>query len=77
MILQGVGLVGVVLMLVAYGLTISNRMDARATPALVMNLSGSLMVLASLWQDWNLPAAVIESAWAMIALAGLVRPRRA
>lgn len=66
------GLVGVVLMLVAYGLSIADRLDARSVPALCMNLTGAVLVLASLAQDFNLSAAVIEFAWALIALYGLV-----
>lgn len=67
------GLVGVALMLVAYGLTVADRLDVRSTPALLMNLSGAILVLLSLSQDFNLSAFVIEAAWAMIALTGLVR----
>lgn len=67
------GLVGVALMLVAYLLAVAGRLDARGAPALAMNLIGSCLVLLSLAQDFNLSAAVIEAAWALIALAGLLR----
>lgn len=67
------GLVGVVLMLVAYGLTVADRLDATGVPALALNLTGAVLVLLSLAQDFNLSAAVIEAAWALIALGGLLR----
>lgn len=68
-----IGLVGVVLMLIAYGLTIAGRLEAQAWPALTANFAGAAMVLLSLSHDFNLSAAVIESVWALIALAGLAR----
>ena len=70
---DAVGLVGVALMLAAYGLTVAGRLDVRAAPALAANLLGASLVLVSLGHDFNLSAAVIEAAWAVIALAGLVR----
>lgn len=70
---DAIGLAGVVFMLVAYGLTIAGRLDARGMVALAANFLGATMVLISLWHDFNLSAAVIEVAWAVIALAGLIR----
>lgn len=67
------GLVGVALMLAAYGATVAGRLDPQAWPALAANLVGATLVLVSLGHDFNLSAAVIEAAWAAIALAGLVR----
>ena len=68
-----VGLIGVALMLVAYGLTVAGRLDVQAWPALAANFVGAGLVLVSLGHDFNLSAAVIEGAWAAIALAGLLR----
>lgn len=72
-LLDAIGLVGVGLMLVAYGLTIARRLDPVRPPALLMNLVGSVAVLASLAGAFNLSAAVIETAWALIAAGGLAR----
>ena len=72
-LLDAVGMAGVLMMLVAYGATVSGRMDPLRPLALLLNLTGSLAVLVSLTRAFNWSAAVIESAWAVIAAAGLVR----
>ena len=72
-ILDAIGMVGVLLMLVAYALTVSGRLDPLRPTALTCNLVGALAVLASLTGAFNWSAVVIESAWALIAAAGLVR----
>ncbi|WP_174279772.1 CBU_0592 family membrane protein [Sphingomonas bacterium] len=71
--LDAIGLVGVAMMLVAYGLAIARRLDPVRPPALLLNLVGSLGVLVSLFGAFNWSAAVIESAWALIAAGGLLR----
>lgn len=72
-LLDAIGMAGVLLMLAAYAATVSGRMDPLRPAALVMNLAGSLAVLLSLTRAFNWSAVVIESAWAVIAAAGLVR----
>jgi hypothetical protein len=67
------GLVGVALILVAYGAVQLKLLDATRTSALVMNLAGSSLILLSLTRAFNLSAAIVEGAWALIALFGLVR----
>ena len=67
------GLIGVILLLFGYGLTVGGRLDARRPPALALNLVGASLILLSLWQDFNLSAAVMEGAWALVALLGLLR----
>ena len=75
------GLVGVLLILLAYAGGVSNQLDAKRAPALLMNLVGALLILFSLYFERNLAAIVMETAWAVVALAGLLRlminrPRR-
>jgi hypothetical protein len=41
------------------------------------NLVGALLILVSLYAEWNLPSAVIEAFWAAISLYGLWRWWRA
>ena len=67
------GLAGVAVMLVAYGAASLGRLDPVKAPALTMNLVGAVLVLYSLSHDFNLAAAVMETAWATVAVVGLIR----
>jgi hypothetical protein len=67
------GVVGVLMMLVAYALAQVGRMAVDRLPSLLMNLVGSLLVLLSLAFKFNLSAALMEGAWALVALFGLVK----
>ncbi|MBV9747210.1 MAG: hypothetical protein JO157_00195 [Acetobacteraceae bacterium] len=71
--LDAIGLLGVFTLLLAYGLTIAGRVDPLRPAALTMNLAGALGILVSLWGAFNLSALVIETAWALIAVTGLIR----
>ena len=75
-LLDVAGLAGVGALLVGYALTVTGRAAVDRPPALLINLAGSLLILASLRGAFNLSAAVIEIAWAGIALIGLVRHAR-
>ena len=67
------GVVGVLLILVAYAGATTNRLDATKAPALLLNLAGALLILLSLYFDFNLSAVLMEAAWALLAVIGLVR----
>jgi hypothetical protein len=41
-----------------------------------LNLAGAILLLISLWVNFNLAAFVLETAWAVIAVAGLVAALR-
>lgn len=70
------GVVGVLLILSAYAGATSGKLDARRAPALLLNLVGALLILLSLYFDFNLSAVLMEGAWAMVALIGLARLAR-
>ena len=72
-LLDAVGLVGVLAILVAYALTVAQRLDPLAPPALLLNLGGALGILVSLLGAFNLSAVVMEAAWALVAIIGLIR----
>ena len=76
--LDAIGLVGVLAILVAYAGTVAGRLDALRAPALLLNLFGAVAILVSLYGAFNLSAAVMEAAWALVAVFGLLRraPRR-
>ena len=67
------GLIGVVLILIAYAGAQLGRLEPRAAPALLLNLVGAGMVLLSLAFDFNLSAVIMESIWCLVAVYGLAR----
>jgi hypothetical protein len=67
------GLVGVLLILSAYALGQLGRLRIDAAPALLMNLGGATLVMVSLAFKFNLSAFLMEAAWALVALFGLVK----
>jgi hypothetical protein len=67
------GLVGVVLILVGYAAATMGRLHPKGAPSLAINFVGASLILLSLVRTFNLSAAIVEGAWAIIALIGLVR----
>ena len=70
---DALGVVGVLLILVAYAGAQVGRLEPRRAPALLMNLVGACLILSSLAYDFNLSAVLMEGAWALVALYGLAR----
>lgn len=68
-----VGLVGVVTVLTAYTLLQLQRLDPYGFAYSFMNLAASMMVLFSLYYEWNLPSFIIEVVWSVISIYGLYR----
>ncbi len=71
-----VGLIGVVMMVVAFFLLQTGKMSPQAPVYLWLNFIGALAVLVSLARFWNLSSFVIECFWAGISLYGLLRQGR-
>ena len=69
---EAAGIVGVLMTLMAYAAVQLHRLNAVGAPAQAMNFLGSSLILVSLSQHFNLSAALIEGAWALISLGGLV-----
>ena len=67
------GIVGVGLVLVAYAGIHFDWFDPKRAPALLMNLVGSALILASMREAFNLSAFLMEAAWAAMAAFGLVK----
>ena len=67
------GLVGVLMILFAYAGAQLGRMEPRNAPALLLNLAGAGLILWSLLYRFNLAAFLMEAAWALVALFGLIR----
>ena len=68
-----IGLIGVATILAGYAVATTGRLDPRGAPSLAVNFVGASLILLSLTQRFNLSAAIVEGAWALIALVGLVR----
>jgi hypothetical protein len=67
------GLGGVALILFAYAGAALGKVDPERPLSLVCNLLGASLILWSLLtQDFNLSATVMEAAWALVALVGLI-----
>jgi hypothetical protein len=67
------GLVGALLILGGYAGVQLKRLDPHGAPGLLMNLIGASLVMVSLVARFNLGAFLLEAAWALIALFGLIR----
>ena len=67
------GLVGAASILLAYAGVQFGRLNSHKAAALALNFVGAALVLVSLWFKPNLAAAILEGAWALIALWGLIR----
>jgi hypothetical protein len=67
------GLFGVALILIAYAAATLGRLHPKGAPSLAINFVGASLILLSLTRSFNLSAAIVEGAWAVIALVGLVR----
>jgi hypothetical protein len=67
------GLVGVALILAGYAAATMGGLHPKGAPSLAINFLGASLILLSLTRKFNLSAAIVEAAWALIALFGLVR----
>ena len=67
------GLAGVAMILGAYAAAQLCWLDPVRAPALLLNFVGAGLVLVSLTHAFNLSAMIMEAAWALIALGGLLR----
>jgi hypothetical protein len=67
------GFVGAAIIVVAYFAMQQRWLDALDWRFPAANVLGSLLILVSLWFEWNFPSVVIEVFWALISLLGLIR----
>ena len=67
------GVVGVLMILVAYAGAQLHRMDPAGLAGLLMNFAGACLIMASLTRAFNLSAFLMEGTWAAVSLFGLVR----
>ena len=72
-----VGNIGVALILLAYLMLLTGRIEAPSIRYSVVNAVGAGLIVASLTVDFNLSAFIVEAAWATISLYGIARALRA
>jgi hypothetical protein len=71
-----VGLIGVLIILIAYLLLSLGRWSAMSFKYQWINFLGAWLILYSLYFHWNLSSVVIEIAWIIISLVGIYRVSR-
>jgi hypothetical protein len=67
------GILGVFFVLLAYLLLQIGKMKATWICYSLLNTVGSLLILISLYFYWNLASGIIEIAWFIISLYGLLK----
>jgi hypothetical protein len=70
-----IGVIGTAFIIVAYFATQQGWVKASDWRFPLANLVGAMLILVSLWADWNLPSFVMEIFWLAISLYGLWRSR--
>jgi hypothetical protein len=68
-----IGMIGVVIILSTYLLLQMERLKSETLLYSVLNMMGSSMILFSVFFEWNLASAIIEGAWVLVSLFGIVR----
>lgn len=68
-----IGLIGVVLIVVAYLLLQLEKLPCSAPSYSLLNAAGAFLVMVSLFFDFNLSAFLMEVFWFLISLFGLAR----
>jgi hypothetical protein len=71
--MAALGLVGSALIIFCYFANLQGVLAASDWRYSLANLVGAVLILISLYAEWNLPSAVIEAFWAIISLYGLWR----
>jgi hypothetical protein len=69
---RAIGLVGAAIFVVAYWANQARWLASDDWRFPAANLAGALLILISLFSEWNLPSVVIEAFWAAISVYGLV-----
>nr|WP_321268573.1 hypothetical protein [uncultured Sulfurimonas sp.] len=66
-----IGSLGVAIVVIAYFLLQINKLDIKNIYFSSMNAIGSIMILYSLFYNWNLASVLIESFWIFISFIGI------
>lgn len=73
MVADFIGIIGVGLTLLAYFLLQVDKIPPTSRLYSSLNISGSALILYSLYFNWNTPAVLMEFTWFLLSLYGLIR----
>lgn len=65
------GLLGVFITLIAYFLLNIKKISSEKTAYPILNIIGSVLILYSLFFEWNIAAFVMEICWLLVSFYGL------
>ena len=71
-----IGIIGAVLMLIAFYLLEAGKLNPDNKSYPLLNLFGAAFMLYSLFFQWNLSAVLMEAAWLLISLWGTIKAFR-
>lgn len=71
-----IGYLGVLIVLAAYGLLTSGRLRGDDVRYPIINIIGTLGIIVSLFEQWNLPSMVTQLVWIAISIVGIMRIAR-
>jgi paired small multidrug resistance pump len=71
-----IGFVGVVIVLLAYGLLTLGKLSGDDWRYPVLNIVGTLGIVVSLFAQFNLPSMVTQLMWIAVSIIGLMRIAR-
>ncbi len=70
---DAIGIIGVILLLTSYFLLNTGRMNTNSFSYPLCNFIAAWLILFSLFYSWNTPSVLIEAAWIIISVIGMVR----
>lgn len=73
---SAIGLLGVAIVLVSYGLLTTGRLTDRDARYYWLNIVGTAGIAVSLVTQWNLPSMVAQILWILVSFVALIRLRR-
>lgn len=71
-----IGIAGVIMTLIAYFLLQINALSQDGVSFSLLNSVGSFFILISLYFHWNTSATLMEGAWLIISLYGVIKSVR-
>jgi hypothetical protein len=71
-----IGIIGVLIIVVAYILMQVDRMNPKGFSFSLLNTLGAIMILISLFYSWNLASFVMEAIWFTLSLYGTLKAYR-